>query len=87
MTNEKRGGDDKKKGGRSFHKKGKEDGKIKRKKSSWYTSVELVVVGDPFITIDRMACMFKYDAVHGQGKHHELKEKDSKTLLFRRKPC
>lgn len=26
--------------------------------------------------------MFKYDSVHGQWKHHELKLKDSKTLLF-----
>ncbi|PON95280.1 Glyceraldehyde/Erythrose phosphate dehydrogenase family [Trema orientale] len=26
--------------------------------------------------------MFKYDSVHGQWKHHELKVKDSKTLLF-----
>ena len=26
--------------------------------------------------------MFKYDSVHGQWKHHEVKVKDSKTLLF-----
>ncbi|CAA7404870.1 unnamed protein product [Spirodela intermedia] len=26
--------------------------------------------------------MFKYDSVHGTWKHHELKVKDSKTLLF-----
>ncbi|PON44011.1 Glyceraldehyde/Erythrose phosphate dehydrogenase family [Parasponia andersonii] len=26
--------------------------------------------------------MFKYDSVHGQWKYHELKVKDSKTLLF-----
>jgi hypothetical protein len=26
--------------------------------------------------------MFKYDTVHGQWKHHEVKVKDSKTLLF-----
>lgn len=26
--------------------------------------------------------MFKYDSVHGQWKHHELKVKDEKTLLF-----
>lgn len=30
--------------------------------------------------------MFKYDSVHGQWKHHELKVKDSKTLLFGEKP-
>ncbi|KAF4358869.1 hypothetical protein F8388_013673, partial [Cannabis sativa] len=30
--------------------------------------------------------MFKYDSVHGPWKHHELKVKDSKTLLFSEKP-
>lgn len=30
--------------------------------------------------------MFKYDSVHGQWKHHELKVKDSKTLLFGERP-
>uniref|UniRef100_M8CNU2 glyceraldehyde-3-phosphate dehydrogenase (phosphorylating) n=1 Tax=Aegilops tauschii TaxID=37682 RepID=M8CNU2_AEGTA len=60
--------------------------------------VELVAVNDPFITTDYMGrCgfvhgtpvyglwityMFKYDTVHGQWKHHEVKVKDSKTLLF-----
>ncbi|KAJ6748454.1 GLYCERALDEHYDE 3-PHOSPHATE DEHYDROGENASE [Salix purpurea] len=29
-----------------------------------------------------MTYMFKYDTVHSQWKHHELKVKDSKTLLF-----
>ncbi|KAF9600275.1 hypothetical protein IFM89_005861 [Coptis chinensis] len=44
--------------------------------------VELVAVNDPFITTDYMSYMFKYDSVHGQWKHHQLKVKDSKTLLF-----
>ncbi|CAA6668103.1 unnamed protein product [Spirodela intermedia] len=44
--------------------------------------VELVAVNDPFITTDYMTYMFKYDTVHGSWKHHELKVKDSKTLLF-----
>ncbi|KAL2465445.1 Glyceraldehyde-3-phosphate dehydrogenase GAPC2 [Abeliophyllum distichum] len=44
--------------------------------------VELVAVNDPFITVDYMTYMFKYDSVHGQWKHHELKVKDDKTLLF-----
>ncbi|KAJ6839258.1 glyceraldehyde-3-phosphate dehydrogenase 2, cytosolic [Iris pallida] len=44
--------------------------------------VELVAVNDPFITTDYMTYMFKYDSVHGQWKHHEIKVKDSKTLLF-----
>lgn len=30
--------------------------------------------------------MFKYDSVHGQWKHNELKVKDEKTLLFGDKP-
>lgn len=43
---------------------------------------ELVAIKDPFITTDYMTYMFKYDSVHGQWKHFELKVKDSKTLLF-----
>ncbi|OIW02984.1 hypothetical protein TanjilG_13621 [Lupinus angustifolius] len=48
--------------------------------------VELVAVNDPFITTDYMTYMFKYDTVHGQWKHHEIKVKDEKTLLFGDKP-
>ncbi|PQP94657.1 hypothetical protein Pyn_29775 [Prunus yedoensis var. nudiflora] len=48
--------------------------------------VELVAVNDPFINIEYMSYMFKYDSVHGQWKHHELKAKDDKTLLFGDKP-
>ncbi|XP_038893838.1 glyceraldehyde-3-phosphate dehydrogenase 2, cytosolic-like [Benincasa hispida] len=44
--------------------------------------VELVAVNDPFITTDYMTYMFKYDSVHGQWKHQDVKVKDSKTLLF-----
>ncbi|KAG6584136.1 Glyceraldehyde-3-phosphate dehydrogenase, cytosolic, partial [Cucurbita argyrosperma subsp. sororia] len=44
--------------------------------------VELVAVNDPFITTDYMTYMFKYDSVHGQWKHQDVKIKDSKTLLF-----
>nr|AAQ57193.1 glyceraldehyde-3-phosphate dehydrogenase [Panax ginseng] len=33
-----------------------------------------------------MTYMFKYDTVHGQWKHHELKVKDNNTLLFGEKP-
>nr|UZN45090.1 glyceraldehyde-3-phosphate dehydrogenase [Cynanchum auriculatum] len=43
---------------------------------------ELVAVNDPFITTDYMTYMFKYDSVHGQWKHHDIKVKDEKTLLF-----
>ncbi|KAE9599529.1 hypothetical protein Lal_00039546 [Lupinus albus] len=48
--------------------------------------VELVAVNDPFITTDYMTYMFKYDTVHGHWKHHEVKVKDEKTLLFGDKP-
>lgn len=48
--------------------------------------VELVAVNDPFITTEYMTYMFKYDSVHGQWKKHELKVKDSKTLLFGDRP-
>nr|APO15839.1 glyceraldehyde 3-phosphate dehydrogenase [Sesuvium portulacastrum] len=48
--------------------------------------VELVAVNDPFITTEYMTYMFKYDSVHGQWKHHDLKVKDEKTLLFGEKP-
>jgi glyceraldehyde 3-phosphate dehydrogenase len=48
--------------------------------------VELVAVNDPFISVEYMTYMFKYDTVHGQWKHHELKVKDEKTLLFGEKP-
>ncbi|XP_050233737.1 glyceraldehyde-3-phosphate dehydrogenase, cytosolic [Mercurialis annua] len=48
--------------------------------------VELVAVNDPFISTDYMTYMFKYDTVHGQWKHHEIKVKDDKTLLFGDKP-
>nr|GEX57057.1 glyceraldehyde-3-phosphate dehydrogenase, cytosolic [Tanacetum cinerariifolium] len=43
--------------------------------------VELVAVNDPFISVEYMTYMFKYDSVHGHWKHHELKVKDDKTLL------
>lgn len=48
--------------------------------------VELVAVNDPFITTDYMTYMFKYDSVHGQWKHHDVKVKDPKTILFDEKP-
>ncbi|KAF7838204.1 glyceraldehyde-3-phosphate dehydrogenase 2, cytosolic-like [Senna tora] len=48
--------------------------------------IELVAVNDPFIDTNYMVYMFKYDSVHGQWKHHDVKVKDSKTLLFDDKP-
>ncbi|KAM0947027.1 putative glyceraldehyde-3-phosphate dehydrogenase (phosphorylating) [Dioscorea sansibarensis] len=46
------------------------------------SDVELVAVNDPFISTDYMTYMFKYDSVHGQWNHSDIKVKDSKTLLF-----
>ncbi|XP_050207103.1 glyceraldehyde-3-phosphate dehydrogenase, cytosolic-like [Mercurialis annua] len=48
--------------------------------------IELVAVNDPFISTEYMTYMFKYDTVHGQWKHSDLKVKDDKTLLFGEKP-
>ncbi|QHN81434.1 hypothetical protein HN51_058232 [Arachis hypogaea] len=48
--------------------------------------VELVAVNDPFISTDYMTYMFKYDTVHGQWKHFDIKVKDSNTLLFGQNP-
>ncbi|WMV29040.1 hypothetical protein MTR67_022425 [Solanum verrucosum] len=42
--------------------------------------VELVAVNDPFISTDYMTYMFKYDSVHGQWKHHELKKSNSRFI-------
>nr|AFD62802.1 GAPDH2 [Ipomoea purpurea] len=44
--------------------------------------IELVAVNDPFISTEYMTYMFKYDTVHGQWKHHDVKVHDEKTLLF-----
>ncbi|XP_040369586.1 glyceraldehyde-3-phosphate dehydrogenase, cytosolic-like [Rosa chinensis] len=48
--------------------------------------IELVAINDPFLTTDHMRYMFKYDSVHGQWKHGELKVKDESTLLLGDKP-
>ena len=46
-------------------------------------------VGDNLFLVcdwEMQTYMFKYDTVHGSWKHHDLKVKDSKTLLFGEKP-
>eukprot|EP01018_Ginkgo_biloba_P034998 Gb_11145 [translate_table: standard] len=48
--------------------------------------IELVAVNDPFISAEYMVYMFKFDSVHGQWKKHDIKVKNSKTLLFGEKP-
>ena len=57
-------------------------GRLVARVSLQRNDVELVAINDPFITTDYMTYMFKYDFVHGQWKHFELKVKDSKTLLL-----
>lgn len=42
-------------------------------------------VGDKLFLVcdwEMQTYMFKYDSVHGHWKHHDVKVKDSKTLLF-----
>lgn len=45
-----------------------------------------MAVNDSFISTDYMTYMFKYGSVHGAWKHHKLKVKDEKNLLFGEKP-
>ncbi|KAG6470053.1 hypothetical protein ZIOFF_071071 [Zingiber officinale] len=49
------------------------------------TSMVLVGLGDWLLESRSKTYMFKYDTVHGQWKHNEIKVKDSKTLLFGKK--
>ncbi|KAM1682561.1 hypothetical protein EV1_033501 [Malus domestica] len=72
----------------SYKKTLKEQDYVDRRRGRWVTSKrlktgsKLVAVKDPFITTDYTTYMFKYNTVHGAWKHHELKVRDSKTLLF-----
>ncbi|KAK6148119.1 hypothetical protein DH2020_019031 [Rehmannia glutinosa] len=68
--------------------------RIKSEQNSYVTG-ELFMLGLAFSGEEYMfnicvlllqTYMFKYDSVHGQWKHHELKVKDEKTLLFGEKP-
>ncbi|XP_014326355.2 glyceraldehyde-3-phosphate dehydrogenase-like [Xiphophorus maculatus] len=43
--------------------------------------VEVVAINDPFIDLDYMVYMFKYDSTHGVWKHGEVKAKDGKLLI------
>lgn len=47
---------------------------------NWWFFFDNLVVGFDLSVLQTY--MFKYDSVHGQWKHHELKVKDEKTLLF-----
>uniref|UniRef100_A0A674B1G0 Glyceraldehyde-3-phosphate dehydrogenase n=1 Tax=Salmo trutta TaxID=8032 RepID=A0A674B1G0_SALTR len=43
--------------------------------------VEVVAINDPFIDLDYMVYMFKYDSTHGVWKHSEVKQEGGKLII------
>uniref|UniRef100_A0A8C4GRH0 Glyceraldehyde-3-phosphate dehydrogenase n=1 Tax=Dicentrarchus labrax TaxID=13489 RepID=A0A8C4GRH0_DICLA len=43
--------------------------------------VEVVAINDPFIDLDYMVYMFKYDSTHGVWKHGEVKAEGGKLII------
>ncbi|MEQ2248905.1 hypothetical protein ILYODFUR_023930 [Ilyodon furcidens] len=43
--------------------------------------VEVLAINDPFIDLDYMAYMFKYDSTHGIWKHEEVKAEGGKLVI------
>uniref|UniRef100_A0A3Q3GRD3 Glyceraldehyde-3-phosphate dehydrogenase n=1 Tax=Kryptolebias marmoratus TaxID=37003 RepID=A0A3Q3GRD3_KRYMA len=43
--------------------------------------VEVVAINDPFINLDYMAYMFKYDSTHGLWKHEEVKTEGGRLVI------
>jgi len=49
-------------------------------------NVTIVAVNDPFIPVDYMKYMYKYDTVHGRAKQEVSHDEESKTLIIDGKP-
>uniref|UniRef100_A0A8C2WCZ7 glyceraldehyde-3-phosphate dehydrogenase (phosphorylating) n=1 Tax=Cyclopterus lumpus TaxID=8103 RepID=A0A8C2WCZ7_CYCLU len=49
--------------------------------------VEVVAINDPFIDLEYMVYMFKYDSTHGVWKHGEVKAEDGKAGHRRKDPA
>ncbi|KAL7475697.1 hypothetical protein ACHAW6_001611, partial [Cyclotella cf. meneghiniana] len=45
-------------------------------------NINIVAVNDPFIPVDYMEYMYKYDTVHGRAKQSISHDKESKTLTI-----
>uniref|UniRef100_A0A674B0Q5 Glyceraldehyde-3-phosphate dehydrogenase n=1 Tax=Salmo trutta TaxID=8032 RepID=A0A674B0Q5_SALTR len=51
------------------------------KRSDFSGKVEVVAINDPFIDLDYMVYMFKYDSTHGVWKHSEVKQEGGKLII------
>ncbi|KAL7466424.1 hypothetical protein ACHAXS_006735, partial [Conticribra weissflogii] len=49
-------------------------------------NINIVAVNDPFIPVDYMEYMYKYDTVHGRCGQEVTHDKETKTLTIDGKP-